>query len=568
MIGRNPLSRLLAVTLAFSLPVSSALADTLIDNVEGIRIAQDGKVERFSAMLVDDDGRVSELYRRGAKLPKDADYRVDGKGRVLLPGFIDSHVHLADMGFAAIGLDLADTGSLEEALNRISDFARRNPNKPWIIGRGWNEVAWNLGRLPTAADLDSAVRDRPVWLMRADGHAGWANSAALARAGITAGTRAPDAGRIMLGARGDPSGILVGKARSLMDAKLPPPLPEERDLAVLKAQDLLLARGITAVSDMGTSLLDWQSIRRQADLGRMWMRIAGYADGIDDMVTIAGPGPTPWLYADRLKLVGLKLYLDGALGSRDAWLNSPYADTPGESGLQLIGGTRLRNLMSRAAMDDFQVAIHAIGDAANREALDAIEEMQGSYAGDRRWRIEHAHVAAPEDLPRFGALGVIASMQPHHQVSDSATVETRLSPDRLTGAYAWRSMLTGGARLAFGSDAPAEVPDVFEGLADAITRQDARGEPFGGWQPQETVSREDALAAYTAGGAFAMKAEGRFGTLARGEWADFVFVTVDPLLAPPHALRQGRVLETWIAGRKVWSANEMPEQARQAVEAR
>jgi len=285
----------------------------------------------------------------------------------------------------------------------------------------------------------------------------------------------------------------------------------------------------------------------------MQLRVVSYAHGVDDMVTIAGPGPTPWLYGDRLKLTGLKLYLDGALGSRGAWLSAPYADAPGNTGLQMLSGTQLRNLMSRAAMDDFQVAVHAIGDAANAEVLDAVQEMKDNYPGDRRWRIEHAQIVQPSDLPRFGSLGVVASMQPHHQVSDRVMAETRLSPDGLAGAYAWRSILAGGARLAFGSDAPVETPDVFEGLADAITRQDANGEPFGGWQPQEAISREQALAAYTAGAAYAMGADGKFGTLAEGEWADFVFVTVDPLLAAPAELRQGRVLSTWIAGRKVWS---------------
>ncbi|MBB3988981.1 amidohydrolase [Croceicoccus naphthovorans] len=558
MIGRKRISALfLTFAATLALP-GAAWADTLVDNVTGIRVEAGGTVERFAAMLIDDAGKVKRLYRQGEKLPKDADYRIDGKGRVLLPGFIDSHVHLSGMGFAAIGLDLSDTTSLPGALTRIADYARRNPQKAWIIGSGWNEVSWGLNRMPTAAELDAAVGDRPVWLMRADGHAGWANTAALARAGITAKTAAPGGGRIIKGADGAPSGMLIDAATSLVESKLPAPLPEERDIAIRKAQDLLLARGVTAVSDMGTTLLDWQSIRREADLGRLHLRVAAYAAGVDDMVVIAGPGPSPWLYGDRLKLTGLKLYLDGALGSRGAWLTRPYADVPDETGLQRLSGTQLRNLMSRAAMDDFQVAIHAIGDAANREALDAIEEMGGSYPGDRRWRIEHAQVVAPEDIARFGALNVIASMQPHHQVSDRTMAEARLSPDRLAGAYAWRSLAAGGGRLAFGSDAPVEVPDVFEGLADAITRQDAKGEPFGGWQPQEVVTREAALAAYTAGGAYAMGADKRFGTLAKGEWADFVFVTVDPMLAQPATLRQGRVLETWIAGHKVWSANDAP----------
>ncbi|HEX2794315.1 MAG TPA: amidohydrolase family protein [Croceicoccus sp.] len=562
MTGRTPnsacarrASALLLSSIALIATAAPAMADTLVDNIQGIRIDASGKVERFAAMIVDPSGRVKETLAKVPKKPKNIDYRVDGKGRILLPGFVDSHVHLSGIGFNAIGLDLSETKTLAEALSKIADYARRNPNKAWIIGRGWNEVVWNTGRLPTAAELDAAVPDRPVWLERADGHAGWANSEAMRRAGITAATKAPSGGRIDM-ANGQPSGIFVDAATALVTKQLPPPLPEERDLAFRKAQELLLSNGVTAVSDMGIDLLDWQSMRREGDVNRLSLRIAAYAGGVEDMITIAGPGPSPWLYGDRLKLAGLKLYLDGALGSRGAWLMKPYADMPSITGLQLIGETQLRNIISRAAMDDFQVAIHAIGDAANREALDAISEMKDSYPGDRRWRIEHAQVVDPSDLPRFAQEGVIASMQPHHQVSDRTMAEARLGPNRLSGAYAWKSMLNAKTRLAFGSDAPVEVPNVFEGIADAATRADASGQPFGGWQPQEIITREDALAAYTAGGAYAMGAEGRFGTLAKGEWADFVLVTVDPLLAPVATLRQGRVMETYIAGHKVWSATE------------
>jgi len=220
---------------------------------------------------------------------------------------------------------------------------------------------------------------------------------------------------------------------------------------------------------------------------------------------------------------------------------------------------RLRNLMSRAAMDGFQIAVHAIGDRANAAALDSIEELALTYKGDRRWRIEHAQVVAPVDLARFGKLGVIASMQPIHQVSDRTMAEARLDPARLTGAYAWRSIAAGGAKLAFGSDAPVEQPDPFAGLAAALTREDAAGQPFGGWQPQERVSREAALAAYTSDAAYAGFAESRFGRLAPGLRADFVLIDVDPLLAAPAALRQAQVSETWIGGRKVFSASREPQ---------
>lgn len=552
MTGRSKIFALCATSLLAPIPVP-ALADTLVDNVNGIRVDGAGRVERFSALLVDDAGKVRATFSERAKRPKQVQYRVDGQGRTLLPGFVDSHVNLVDYGLGAIGLDLASTTSLADALSRVADYARRNPNKPWIVGRGWNEAAWSAGRMPTAGDLDMAVGDRPVWLLRADGGAGWANTEALRRAGITAASKAPAGGTIVM-AGGKPSGVLSGSAVALVESKLPPALPEERDAAVRKAQELFLARGVTAVADMGTSLLDWQSLRREGDYDRLQLRVVGYARGIDDMIVIAGPGPSPWLYGDRLKLAGVALTLDGTLAGRSAWLARPYADSA-TSGAAQIGGTPLRNLMSRAAMDDFQVAITANGDAAVSEALDAITEMKGSYAGDRRWRIEGAGVLAPTDIARAGQLGVVASMQPQMLGPERATIEARLGTDRLASVQAWKSLAVARATLAFGSGAPTLVPDALAGMADAISRQDAAGQPFAGWQPQEVLTREQALAAYTAGGAAGVAAEGRFGTLAVGEWADFVLVTVDPLLAPPATLRQGRVVETWIAGRKVWSSN-------------
>ena len=270
------------------------------------------------------------------------------------------------------------------------------------------------------------------------------------------------------------------------------------------------------------------------------------------MELIGGPGPTPWLYNDRLRLNGIKLYLDGALGSRGASLKQPYADEPGNSGLPITSAAQLRNLMSRAALDNFQTAVHAIGDAANADLLNAIEELNESYQGDRRWRIEHAQIVDPADLERFGRFGIIASMQPLHQTSDRLMAEARLGPDRLDGAYAWRTIAATGAKLAFGSDAPVEPPHVMNGLAAAISRTDAQGNPFGGWRPQEAISREAALRAFTSDAAFAGFADGRFGRLLPGERADFVLVDRDPLLSSPADIREAVIFETWINGERVF----------------
>ena len=551
------------------LPVP-ALASTVIENIEGISIDSDGTVQRFGGMVIDDGGRVLQLLERGEKPPR-TDYRVDGEGRVVVPGFIDSHVHVMGTGLGLLVLDLSETNSLDEALSRIAAYAAAYPDRPWIVGRGWNQERWGLGRYPTAAELDSVVSDRPVWLERVDGHAGWANSAALRASGVTAQSADPSGGRIerVAGSRA-PEGVLIDNAMPLVSGKVPPPLPEDRDLALYRAQELFIRNGITAVADMGTSIEDWMTFRRAGDIGSLRLRIAAYAASLPEMLLIGGTGPTPWLYDGRLRLNGIKVYLDGALGSRGALLKQPYSDAPGTSGLPIQSGTQLRNIISRASLDNFQVAIHAIGDAANAEALQAIEELSGDYPGQRRWRIEHAQIVDPADITRFGELGVIASMQPSHQTSDRQMAEARLGPDRLAGAYAWRSIAATGAPLVFGSDVPVEYPDPLEGLAIAISRTDSDGQPFGGWQPQEAVSREQALASYTVTGAYAAYAEGRFGRLDTGLMADFVVLDRDPLMASPEELRQMKVLETWIGGQKVYdidgrapAALEEPETAEE-----
>lgn len=549
-------TRLLAAVAALAMAAPAA-ADTLVDNVDGMTIDAKGQVERFTGLLIGNDGRIVQTFRRGDKRPGKVDYAVDGKGRVLVPGMIDAHVHVMGIGFGALTLDLSETTSLEEAKAKIAAYARAHPDRPWILGRGWNQELWKLGRFPTAAELDSVVSDRPVWLERVDGHAGWANTRALAMANITAATKEPAGGKIeRANPGGRPAGVLVDTAMELV--KVPAPRPEDRDLALATAQDLLLKRGVTAVADMGTSIEDWQSFRRAGDSGSLRMRIMSYASGVDNMVLIGGPGPSPWLYDDKLRLNGVKLYMDGALGSRGASLKAPYADMPSTRGLRITQDTALKNLMSRAAFDNFQVAVHAIGDEANASLLYAIEDMAQTYKGDRRWRIEHAQVVDPADIARFGKYGIIASMQPVHETSDRVMAEARLGPARLAGAYAWKSLNGTGARLAFGSDAPVELPDPWAGFAAAITRQGPDGQPFGGWQPQEKVTREQSLTAYTADAAYAGFGEGRFGRLLRGERADFLLLDRDPMLASPADLRATQVLQTWVNGQLVYDAARPP----------
>jgi hypothetical protein len=524
----------------------------LVDNVNGYTIDAQGQLEHFSGLLIGKDGRVAKLLHDGDARPGRPEYRLDGGHRTLLPGLIDAHGHVSGLGFQALSLDLTETSSLEDAQHKLQRYIAEHDAPAWIRGGGWNQEKWKLGRFPTAADLDPFTGDRPAILERVDGHAILVNSAALKAAGITARTPDPAGGRIERDAKGNPSGMFVDAARRLVEKAAPAPLPRERDAAVAKAQEILIADGVTATCDMGTSVEDWESLRRLGDGNRLRVRITSYGLGVDTALTIAGSQPTSWLYDGRLRMVGVKLFADGALGSRGAWLKQPYTDMPSTRGLQFMDDAKLKNLMSRAAMDGFQVAVHAIGDAANAQVLDAIEELAQTYTGDRRWRIEHAQIIDAADLPRFAKYGTIASMQPTHATSDHLMAIKRLGPERMKGAYAEKTMLDEHVPLAFGSDYPVEDPNPFPGMADAVTREDAAGDPPGGFLPDQKITLIQALAAFTTGAAYAAKAEDRIGSLEPGHDADFILLDRDPFQVDSKSLRDTKVLETWIGGVRVW----------------
>ena len=542
--------------LLASAAATPASADTLIHNANGIQVGADGKLQRFESLLIGDDGKVIRTFTK-VQNPAHRGPRIDAQGRTLLPGLIDAHGHVidspgADMGLGLLlqQLDLTGSPSIAEMQRRLRAHAAANRDTPWITGRGWNQELWADKRFPTAADLDAVIADRPVFLLRVDGHAAVANTAALKAAGVTAASVAPQGGRIERHANGEPTGLLVDNAIDMVAARLPPRTPANMDRALEAAEENLLGYGLTAVGDMGTSPAGWSAMRRRGESGRLRIRILSYADGSRPL---AIDRPSGWLYGDRLRMGGVKLYADGALGSRGAWLKRPYADKPETSGLRFLTDAELRAQASQAAAAGFQVAIHAIGDAANAQAILTYEALGQTYKGDRRWRIEHVQVVDPLDIPRIARAGIIASMQPTHQTSDRTMAEARLDPPRLAGAYAWNSIAKSGARLAFGSDFPVESPNPFPGLAAAISRQDPNGVPPGGWRPEERVSFETALAGFTRDAAFAGFAEQRIGSLEPGKWADFILVDRDPTAVDPQSLAATQVLETWVAGHKVWA---------------
>jgi len=492
-----------------ALPISTAApAEILISNVNGIQVGPDGALQHFGSLLIDDNGRVESVIKAPHPRVKRYDQLINGEGRTLLPGMIDAHGHVLGLGFGALQLDLVGTSSLDDLKQRLRSYAVAHPDARWIIGRGWNQELWPTKNFPTAADLDSVVGDRPVVLERVDGHAYVVNSAAMKAAGVTAQTPPPLGGRIE-------NGLFVDNAKAMIDKATPAATPAELDQALAKAQDILVSYGVTAVGSMSTALGDWQAMRRAGDAGRLNVRLMVYADELKLLSEV--PHPTDWLYGDRLRMVGIKYYADGALGSRGAWLKQPYSDMPNTHGLQFHSDAEMLSLADRAASAGFQIATHAIGDAANAQIISVYEQMSRKYGRDRRWRIEHFQIADPADIPRLASAGIIASMQPTHQTSDRLMAEKRLGPNRPAGAYAWRTVLKSGAKLAFGTDFPVESANPFPGLAAAISRQDVNGQPSGGWIPSERLTFEQALNAYTRGAAYAGFADQKIGALEPGK---------------------------------------------------
>lgn len=524
---------------------SLASAETFLNHANGIGVDSRGQLQHFSGVLIGDDGKVIRLLHQGDALPKTRN-SIDVGGRTILPGFIDAHGHVMDLGFAALHLDLRPASSIADLQQRLRSYAAAHPSDPWLVGFGWNQEKWPDKRFPTASDLDAAVSDRPVTLERVDGHAIVANSAALRAAGVTATTKAPPGGTLV-------NGLFVDAARSLIADAVPSPTRQQMDRAFAKAQDILLGFGVTGVASMSTRVGDWNTFQRAGTEGHLHVRLMVYLLGLDALKAV--PHPTSWQYGDRLRAVGIKFFADGALGSRGAWLNHPYADRPSAVGNRLFSDADLKTQEDHAALRGFQIATHAIGDAANAQVIATYEWLNRKYGFDRRWRIEHAQIVDCADVPRIGRGEMIASMQPTHQTSDWKMAEERLGPDRLKCAYAWRSMLKNRAKLAFGTDFPVESPNPFPGLSAAISREDMNGEPAGGWLPDERLGLAEAMSAYTRGAAYAGFAEDRIGALEPGKWADFIIVDRDPTKVDAARLARTKVIETWIAGKKVWEQN-------------
>ena len=519
----------------FALTVTPAQADQLIDNVNGITLDAQGKVVYFSGLLIGPDGHVKQLLSSKDKRPKKLDFLHDGKGRTLVPGFAAPRCDLAAIGLGRQMVDLSKATSFDEAMALLAVYAAHNPARRWIIGHGWNARRWAPVHRPTTAALDRVVADRPVWLIDSSGEAGWANSAALRAAGIQSDS------------------IITSDALRTMNAVIPLPRPAEIDQALGDAQQLLLSRGFTMIHQMDADIGDWQALRRAGDEGRLRIRVAVYATSVADMVLIAGQQPTRWLYDGKLRLSGLWQQIDGSVQNRTAWLKQPDTGSVSrDHGKARMGDAELRNVMSRAAMDGFQVVLGAHGDAAVAEAVNAIEELAITYKGDRRWRIAAIDLADTADIARMAPLGIIAEFDPLLPVRDGALAEAIPGAERVGQSWPGRALATGAAGVMLGGNCGPAVPDPLAAFAAAITRADEYGRPFGGWQGQERLSREQALAALTLTPARAAIADAQVGTLLPGKQADFVLLDTDPMLANPADIWKAKVTESWVGGKRLF----------------
>lgn len=485
--------------------------------------------------------------------------RVDAGGRAVVPGLIDAHAHLMGLGESKLQVDLVGAASKAEVVARLQAFEARLPEGAWLIGRGWDQNDWPEKSFPTRQDLDAAFPERPVWLRRIDGHAAWANTAALRVVGLEQlGAMAdPEGGRIVRDAGGAPTGVFIDAAMEIVDRHVPPPTEAQREEALRLALAETARYGLTGVHDAGIDTADVALYRRAVDEGWFTLRLYGMIGGRGETFDhFCANGPLVG-YGGRLTVRSVKFYIDGALGSRGAALLDDYTDEPGNRGLLLKQPEAFVEDVRRSLACGFQVNTHAIGDRGNRVVLDAYEQaMRESGRAGGRHRIEHAQVVALDDIPRFAALDVIASMQPTHATSDMYWAAERLGPERIRGAYAWRRFLDGGARIAFGSDFPVERVDPLLGFYAAVTRQDAGGWPEGGWQPDQRLTREEALRAFTLDAAYAAFQEDELGSLSPGKRADFVVLSRDIMTVPAPEILQAEVVATYLDGRPVYQAEE------------
>ncbi len=553
--GKRKVSLVLFNGKVFTADARGSVAEAIA--VDGERIAAVGTTRE-----------IRSLYQ-GAR-------EIDLNGKLVTPGFNDAHIHFAGGGLSLLRVVLNGSRTLEEALQRIAAKVKELPAGSWILGRGWDHTLWG-GEWPTRADLDKVAPNNPVFVQRVDGHVSWANSLALQKAGITRATPAPEGGEILHDAQGEPTGILKETAGELVSKIVPEPTREEKIRGIERALEEARRYGITSVQD--NSGYDQTKIYRELlKQGKLTVRVAEWMDFEDPLEKLKAQRAEFATFKDdplRLRLTALKGYVDGTLGSRTAAMLAPFADDPQNSGIPRRSPEELTKMIVERDKEAFQIALHAIGDRANRMALDGFEAalqqntspaavfpvtktVQDRTGRDKvllfmqRHRIEHAQVVAPSDFARFRALGVIASMQPSHAISDKRWAQDRLGEYRVQGAYAWHMMQSFGVHVPFGTDWPVEPINPYLGLYAAVTRQSTEGDPAGGWWPQERLSIAEAIRCYTAESAYASFEEEDKGQLAAGMLADMVIHSRDLLTIKPEEILQTEAVMTVFAGKVIY----------------
>ncbi len=476
---------------------------------------------------------------------------VDVHGTTVMPGLTDAHGHLYGLGLSLDTVNVVGAASYADVIASVRERAQRAAPNEWVLGRGWDQNRWADKQFPTAAPLDAAIAGHPVWIRRVDGHAGVANSAAMRAAGVTKATPDPEGGRILRDSAGNPTGVFIDGAQALIDSKVPTPSAELRKARVLEAAQKIAGNGLTEMHDAGAEQSTITAIQQLIDEHKFPIRV--YVMLTDDAALLDS-----WLtrkpligYGGRLTVRSVKMYADGALGSRGAAMLAPYSDDPSNTGLLVSKPEHMLAVARRARAAGYQANTHAIGDRGVRNVIDAYEQA-GAAPADR-FRIEHLQVVAPSDFPRLAQHGIIASMQPAHATSDMPWAEARVGPERIKGAYAWRTALDSGARLALGSDFPVEDVNPFFGLYSAVTRQDQKGNPAGGWYPGQKLTMAEAIRGFTSDAAYAAFEESSRGTIEPGKLADLTIVDGDLYAAPQSQLFATKVKYTVVGGEVVYS---------------
>jgi predicted amidohydrolase YtcJ len=549
------MKKLFLCVLALSLGATnsaSLFADTTVYmNVNGYTLNANRELQQFSAIQFTDD-KVDRIFAQGEELPEQADLLLDGDGQTLIPGLIDAHGHVLSYGLSLLRVDLVGTQTEQEAVLRVVDFAQNSEQLEWIQGRGWNQVLWESNEFPSAATLDAALLDKPVWLSRVDGHAGWANSAAMELAGVDRRSEDPDGGQIIRDEDGNPTGVFIDNAMTMIRSQIPAISMEEQKFALRTAMLELAKQGLTSVHDAGAGSGTIEAYKLLLNDGPLPIRVNVMLSASDSFFEQRLNEGHYRSADDTLTMNSVKIAADGALGSRGAAMIDDYSDLSGHTGLLLHNPERLEYFMRAAMNAGFQVNTHAIGDSANKAVLDNYEQLitETSSRGLRH-RVEHAQILRYEDILRFAELGVIPSMQATHATSDKNMAVDRIGEVRIQGAYAWRKLIDAGALIANGSDFPVESPNPFFGLHAAITRQDKNNQPPGGWFPEEKMTAIEAFASFTIDAAYSGHQENLLGTLEPGKKADFIILDRDIFAIDDSEIWQIEVEQTWVNGQRV-----------------